>query len=98
MAMGPCSSHAPSLLYFGDIFTIVLNSLHSVYTEDMLNLSKSMLSEMMWMVGKDIFPDVQLFAVIDKAQMAAQYMMESFCSTTTGLDKHPVLHVFHRFH
>jgi hypothetical protein len=87
----------PSLRYRDDIFTVVLKSLRSADTEVMLNLAESILREITQIVGKENFPNGPLFAVVDEAQVAAEYLTESFRSFTTGLDKRPVLHAFYRF-
>jgi len=80
-----------------DIFVTVLQSLRAADKTDMIDHTKSMLNEMTDIVGKDIFPTERLFAVVDEAQVAAEYLNESFCSTTTGIDKRPVLHPFYSF-
>jgi hypothetical protein len=57
-----------------------------------------MIADMTKIIGESIFPLTQrFFAVIDEAQVAAEYMNESFRSLTTGIDARPVLHPFYRF-
>ena len=88
----------PSIRYPSDIFSIVLESLRCANSRDMADLIKSMLADMTKIIGESIFPlNQQFFAVIDEAQVAAEYMNESFRSLTTGIDARPVLHPFYRF-
>jgi len=87
----------PFVRYPSDIFSIVLKSLRSADSRDMGDLIESMLADMT-KIGESIFPLSQrFFAVIDEAQVAAEYMNESFRSLTTGIDARPVLHPFYRF-
>jgi hypothetical protein len=80
----------------GDIFDAVIRSLRNADTEVMHSLVDDMLSEMENLVGKAIFSNKPLFAVVDEAQVAAQYLPNSFRSSS-GTDMRPVLHAFHRF-
>ena len=81
-----------------DIFSIVLKSLRRADSRDMGDLIDSMLADMTEIIGESILPLTQrFFAVIDEAQVAAEYMNESFRSLTTGIDARPVLHPFYRF-
>jgi len=88
----------PSIVYPhpNDIFTLVFKSLCHADTKDILRLAKSMLLDMTRM-GEGIFPHELLFSVIDKAQVAAEYLDKSSHSLTTGIDNQPVLHPFYRF-
>ena len=82
----------PSLKYDkDDLFTVVVKSLRSAGAMDMLNLARTTL--------RDIFGDEQpdLFAVVDEAQVAAEYLKDSFRSISTGTDMRPVLHAFYAF-
>jgi hypothetical protein len=56
-----------------------------------------MLREVTHTVGEENFPNENLFAVVDEAQVAAEYLNVFFRSFTTGIDMRPVLHGFHRF-
>lgn len=88
----------PFVRHPSDIFTTVLESLRCADSRDMSDLAKSMLDEMTKIMGESIFPsNQQLSVVIDDAQIAAEYMNESFRSQTTGTDGPPVLHPFYRF-
>jgi hypothetical protein len=81
-----------------DIFSIVLKSLRRADSRDMGDIIDAMLTDMTKIMGESIFPLSQrLFTVIDEAQVAAEYMNESFRSLTTGIDARPVLHPFYRF-
>jgi hypothetical protein len=81
----------PSLQYDkDDLFTVVVRSLRSADTTDMLKLARTMLRGMAHIVGG-------LFAVVDEAQVAAVYLKDSFRSLTTGTDMRPVLHAFYGF-
>jgi hypothetical protein len=78
----------PSLRHPNGIFTIVLQSLRRGDSRDMGDLAESMLDEMTKIMGESIFPsNQQLHAVIDEAQVAGEYMSESFRSLTTGTDR-----------
>jgi len=80
-----------------DIFSAVLRSLWAADTSSMHLHIVTMLEEIRRTVGNDIFPKGRFFTVVDEAQVAAEYLTNSFRSFTTGIDKHPVLHAFHRF-
>ena len=79
-----------------EIFDVVVRSLRATDTEIMRSLVGSMLSEMNSLVGNAIFSKKPLFAVVDEAQVGAQYLEKSFRSSA-GTDMRPVLHAFHRF-
>ena len=89
----------PSTKIGSDIFTVVLQalSLRSADTLSLQSLTRSMLQEITKQVGDEVFPSKQLFAVIDEAQVAAEYLPASFCSFTMGMDMRPVLQLFHKF-
>ena len=92
-AVGPYSSHAALHSHPGDIFSIVLESLRCADSRDMSDLIISMLADM-----QSIFSlNEQFFAVIDEAQVASEYMNESFRSLTIGIDARAVLDPFYRF-
>ena len=74
-----------------DIFTAIVKSIRAASEEDMVLLAEFMIQEMD-MVKNELF-----FAVIDEAQVAAEYLSDSFRSFTTGMDLRPVLHAFYRF-
>jgi hypothetical protein len=77
----------PSLQYDkDDLFTVVVNSLRSAGTTDMLHLARTMLREMEHIVGNE---QRKFFAVVDEAQVAAVYLEDSFRSFTTGTDMRP---------
>ena len=89
----------PSTKIGSDIFSVILQalSLCSADTLSLQSLTRSMLQEITKQVGDEVFPSKQLFAVIDEAQIAAEYLPTSFCSFTMGIDVRPVLHAFHEF-
>jgi hypothetical protein len=85
-----------------DIFTVLVQSLRSADTDDMLNFVITTLRNLH--SRKDLFPVAErvnnttpLFVVIDEAQVAADKLSEHFRSTTTGTDLRPILHAFYRF-
>jgi len=80
-----------------DIFVVVLGSLRAADKTDMMDFTKNMLKEMKMHLGNDFFPNKGLFAVVDEAQVATEYLNESFCSTATETEKRPVLHPFYSF-
>jgi hypothetical protein len=73
-----------------DMFTTIIISLRGAEETDMLHLASAMLQGMTRMKGR-------LFAVVDEAQVAAEYLSNYFRSFTTGIDMRPVLHAFHKF-
>ena len=75
-----------------DIFVAVFKSLRAAYKTDLIDFTESMLKSMREILERD----VRLFVVVDEAQVAAEYLNESFRSTT-GIDNRPVLHPFYRF-
>lgn len=82
----------PPFPQFGedDMFTTIITSLRSAEEMDMLRLSGKMLQGMERIEGR-------VFAVVDEAQVAAEYLSDYFRSFTTGTDMRPVLHAFHKF-
>ena len=87
----------PYIPFCGDIFSHVVKSLRPAQTAPMLDLARSMLRELTDIVGDEIFPSERLFSVVDEAQVAAEYLKDSFRSFTTGRDMRPVLHAFYSF-
>jgi len=81
----------------GDIFSAVLRSLRAADTSSMHLHTVTMLERIRRTVGNEIFPKAQFFTVVDEAQVAAEYLTNSFRSFTTGIDKRPVLHAFYTF-
>jgi hypothetical protein len=79
-----------------DIFVIVLDSLRAAYKADLIHFTLSMLDSLINRFGSKFFPG-RLFAVVDEAQVAAEYLNESFRSITSGSEKRPVLHPFYNF-
>ena len=84
----------PSANTGSDIFATVLLSLRFADTLSLQSLTLFMLKEITKQVGDEIFPDKQLFAVVDEAQVAADYLTTSFRSFTTGTNMRPFLHKF----
>jgi hypothetical protein len=78
-----------------DIFAIVLGSLRAAYKADLIHFT-AMLDSLINRFGSIFFPG-RLFAVVDEAQVAAEYLNESFCSITSGSEKRPVLHPLYNF-
>jgi len=74
-----------------DIFAAVLKSLRAAVKTDLLDFTESMLKDME-ILEHDVLP----FVVVDEAQVAAEYLNESF-RATAGIDSCPVLHPFYRF-
>jgi hypothetical protein len=88
----------PSLQFDDDdMFTLLIRSLCPADTDVMLGLACPMLNGLSDIAGVEIFGPDCLFTVVDKAQVAAEYLKESFCSFTTGIVMHLVLHAFYRF-
>ena len=75
-----------------DMFALLVRSLRPADTDVMLDLSRTMLGGLSNLARVD-----SLFAVVDEAQVAAEYLDKSFRSVTTGTDMRPVLHAFYRF-
>jgi len=72
-----------------DIFVAVLKSLRAAVKTDLLDFTESMLKNIL---THSVLP----FVVVDEAQVAAEYLNESFCNTT-GIHTRPVLHPFYSF-
>jgi len=79
-----------------DIFVTVLGSLRAADKTDMMDFTRNMIKDMAKLFGTDFFPVQGLFAVVDEAQVATEYMEGSFRSTTET-EKRPILHPFYRF-
>ena len=79
-----------------DIFTTVLDSLRAAFKADLIPHTDSMLNSLIDRLGSKFFPG-RLFAVVDEAQVAAEYLNESFRSVTSGSEKRPVLHPLYSF-
>ncbi|KAF8241170.1 hypothetical protein L208DRAFT_1464244, partial [Tricholoma matsutake] len=75
-----------------DMLALLIRSLRPADTDVMLDLSCTMLGGL-----SDLARVNCLFAMVDEAQVAAEYLDKSFCSLTTGTDMRPFLHVFYRF-
>jgi hypothetical protein len=80
-----------------DIFVVVLGSLRAADKTDLMDFTKTMLRGMTTRSEQIFFPNQGLFAVIDEAQVAAEYLDGAFRSTTTETEKRPVLHPFFSF-
>ena len=74
-----------------DIFAAVLKSLRAAVKTDLLDFTESMLKNM-----GILEPNVLPFVVVDEAQVAAEYLNESF-RATAGIDSRPVLQPFYSF-
>jgi len=61
------------------IFTTIIHSLHGAGERDMLDLARTMLR------GMERIGGVKLFAVVNEAEVAAEYLNDYFRSSTTGL-------------
>jgi hypothetical protein len=84
----------PSLHFDDDDMFSLVRSLRPADTNVMLDLARTMLEGLSGIAGVEIFGSDRLFAVVDEAQVAAEYLEESFRSFTTGIDMRPVLHAF----
>jgi len=91
--------HSSSTL---DIFAVLVQSLRSADTDDMLTFVRTTLKSLY--SREDLFPVAEkvenitpLFVVIDEAQVAADKLQDYFRSTTPGTDLRPILHAFYRF-
>jgi len=80
-----------------DIFVVVLGSLRAADKTDMMDFTKTMLRSMRTRLGQEFFPNQGRFAVVDDAQVAAEYLNGAFRSTTTETENRPVLHPFFSF-
>jgi len=87
----------PPLDGIEDIFVTILGSLRAANKTDMMDFTKSMLRDMRERFGPSFFPQKGLFAVVDEAQRAAEYLNEAFRSTTTETETRPVLYPFFSF-
>ena len=80
-----------------EIFTSVLGVLRGAHKTDMMDFTKAMLRDIRTFCGPDFFPRQGLFAVVDEAQVAAEYLNGAFRSSTIENEERPVLHPFFRF-
>jgi hypothetical protein len=76
-----------------EIFTSVLG----VHKTDMMDFTKAMFRDIREFCRPEFFPRQGLFAVVDEAQVAAEYLNGAFRSSTTENEERPVLHPFFRF-
>jgi hypothetical protein len=80
-----------------EIFTNVLGVLRGAHKTDMMDFTKAMLRDIREFCRPEFFPRQGLFAVVDEAQVAAEYLNGVFRSSTTENEECPVLHPFFRF-
>ena len=81
-----------------DIFVAVLESLRAANKTDIMDFAKTMLMDTNTRLGQKILLAPELFAVVDEAQAAAEYLNGAFRSTTTvPTEDRPILHPFFSF-
>jgi hypothetical protein len=86
----------PPIWFDKDIFVVVLNSLRAAYKTDLLAFTDSILDELALHHGQVFYPR-KLFAVVDDAQLTAEYLNESFRSVTSASEERPALHPLYSF-